>query len=104
MTITFDQFLQCICHTREVEAGYEIQGDVHGSASIMYEWKAGNLGNNDVVTIMNFDNTDPELTTVKIHLNGLTNAETLALQSAMDLAQKEITGYDKALLRMRFGL
>jgi hypothetical protein len=77
---------------------------VHGAASVMCEWQAGNLSNQDVISLMNFDSGDSELTTVRTHLNGLNKADTLALQAAMDLAAKEITGYDKALLRERFGL
>jgi hypothetical protein len=106
--ITFDQWIDVIVQTSEPEAGFDIQQDVHGAASLIFEWKAGNITNAQIIEAFNFDAADGELTTVKTHLNGLTNAETLALQAAMDLAAKgiAITGvtYDKALLRTRFGL
>jgi hypothetical protein len=106
--VTFDQWLDIIARTSEPEAGFSIQQDVHASAALMDEWQVGNLTNAQMVEALNFDGLDPELATVKIHLNGLTKSETLSLQSAMILtaSQVSLTGitYDKTLLRTRFGL
>lgn len=106
--ITFDQWLDIVTGTTDPEAGFDIQEDVHGSASLIFEWKAGNITNAQIIEVLNFDGSDAELTTVKTFLDGLTNAQTLALQAAMDIAAKNITmtgiTYNKALLRTRFGL
>jgi hypothetical protein len=108
MSVTFDQWLDIVCRTSEPETGFSIQADVHAAAALMDEWAASNLSNAQMIEALNFDGADSELTTVKTHLNGLTKAETLALQSAMILAadQVALTGitYNKSLLRTRFGL
>ncbi len=106
--VTFDEWLDIIVRTSEPEAGFSIQQDVHASAALMDEWQVGNLTNAQMIEALNFDGTDTELTTVKTHLNGLTKSQTLSLQSAMILAENQVslTGitYDKTLLRTRFGL
>lgn len=106
--VTFDQWLDIIARVSETEAAFGIQQDVHACAALMDEWQVGNLTNAQMIEALNFDGTDPELATVKTHLNGLTKSQTLSLQSAMILAENQIslTGvtYDKALLRTRFGL
>lgn len=106
--ITFDEWLDIIARVSEPEAGFSIQQDTHASAALMDEWQVGNLTNAQMIEALNFDGTDTELVTVKTHLNGLTKSQTLSLQSAMILAENQVslTGvtYDKALLRTRFGL
>ena len=106
--VTFDQWVDIIARVSEPEAGFGIQQDVHTCAALMDEWQVGNLTNAQMIEALNFDGTDSELATVKIHLNGLTKSETLSLQSAMILAEHEISltgiSYNKALLRTRFGL
>lgn len=106
--ITFDQWLDIIARVTEPEPGFGIQQDVHAGAALMDEWQAGNLTNAQMIEALNFDGSDPELATVKTHLNGLTKSETLSLQSAMILAETQVSltgvAYNKALLRARFGL
>lgn len=106
--VTFDQWLDVIGRVSEPEVGFNIQQDVHACAALMDEWQVGNLTNAQIIEALNFDGTDPELVTVKMHLNGLTKSQTLSLQSAMILAENQISltgvAYDKALLRTRFGL
>lgn len=106
--VTFDQWLDVVSRVSEPEAGFSIQQDVHTCAALMDEWQVGVLTNAQMIEVLNFDGTDPELVTVKTHLNGLTKSQTLSLQSAMILAEHEISlsgiSYDKALLRTRFGL
>lgn len=108
MALTFDQWLDVICRDAEPETGFGIQQEVHTCAAALDEWEAGNLTSAQFIELINLDNTDPELTTVKTHLNGLTKADILALQSAMILAAEQVTltgvTYSKALLRTRFGL
>lgn len=108
MTITFDQFLDVVTRISEPEPGFGIQADVHASAAIIEQWQNDDLSNSQVVEIMNLDNTDPELPDVKVHLDTLNRADTLALQSAMILAKDGVSAtgitYDKAYLRPLFGL
>ena len=102
--ITFDQFIDTILDNREFEDGYKLQGDVHGASHVIFEWKVDNLSNSEVITLMNFDSADPELATVKTHLNGLSKADTLALEAVLGLGQRGTEGYDKTEIRVRFGL
>ena len=108
MTITFDQLLETITRVREPEPGFSIQADVHKIASIIFEWKNDNLTNAQAASMLNLDLTDPELATVKVFLTTLSKADTLSLHHAMLLAEDVVTTtgvtYDKALLRLRFGL
>lgn len=106
--VTFDQWLDIVARVAGPEAGFSIQQDVHACAALMDEWQVGTLTNAQMIEALNFDGTDPELVTVKTHLNGLTKSQTLSLQSAMILAENQISltgiSYNKALLRTRFGL
>lgn len=104
MTITFDQLLEVIVGALPPEAGFGMQVEAHTVGSIIFEWKMNNLSNAQMATILNLDNDDPELTTIKAHLNTLTPTDIQCLESIMILTQKGISGYNKALLRTRFGL
>jgi hypothetical protein len=106
--LTFDQWLDVIVRTSEPEVGFEIQSDVHASAALIYLWQQDEVTNARMIEALNFDGADPELTTVKTHLNGLSKEDTLALQSDMILSaiNFSVTGlaWDKARLRTKFGL
>lgn len=108
MAKTFDQLLDVLVTGNGSEPDQKLQNKVHQFSWIMLEWKLNNLTNAQVIELLNLDGSDPELTTVKTHLNGLGVADTIALEAVIDLARNEVSAtgvvYDKAKARERFGL
>ena len=109
MSVTFDQWLDIVLRvTEEPEVGFNIQADVHACSALIQLWQLDDVSNAQMIEALNFDGADPELTTVKTHLNGLTKADTLALQSDLILGaiNFSVTGlsWDKPRLRTQFGL
>ena len=104
MSITFDQWIDIILDELDYEAGFDIQNDVHSAAAVFHEWKLDNLTNTEAAAILNADLADSEWTTVKTHLNSLNKSDSLAIEMAMRLTRDGITGYDKTVLRARFGV
>jgi hypothetical protein len=108
---TFDQLLDVLITGTGGDNGFP-QNDTHGFVHLMYQWLFGGLTNAQIIEALNLDNTDPELATVKTHLDTLTKSDIIALESSLFLARLEnhgelsITGisYDKARLRTLFGL
>ena len=93
---------------RKPEEDFGLQGSAHTVGRLLEQWKRNILTNSQIIEILNLDGSDPELVTVKTTFNGMSNAEALAVEGALILANNQIgaTGisYDKAHLRTLFGL